>query len=62
MSTNKPSAVPTRKVAVGGFLNAIIGILAWYLADYQDVVIPGAVQGMLHTVAVFAAQYLIPDA
>lgn len=61
-SNTKPSAAPTRKVAYGAAINGVIGIAAWYLRTYQAIDIPGEVQGMVHTVAVFAVQYMVPDA
>jgi len=55
------SNTPTKKVGYGAAVNALIGILAWALRDFGGITIPGEVQGMVHTLAVFAVQWWVTD-
>ena len=57
----KPEHMPTKKVSWGAAVNAAIGIGAWALRDFGGILIPGEVQGMFHTIAVFAVQWFVTD-
>jgi len=56
------SAVPNRKVAVGGIAGAVMTIAAWASKAYANVEIPAEVALAGSTIIVFALQYMVPNA
>lgn len=54
--------VPSRKVAIGAFAGAIVGVLVWGAKAFGGVEIPGDVAVYLSTILVGVTQYYVPEA
>lgn len=57
----EPTAVPTRKVAVGGAAGAIATIVVWTAKAFGDVEVPADIAVALTALITFALQYIVPD-
>jgi len=54
------SAIPARKVLVGGLAGAITAILVWVLRVAHVTEVPGEISAAISTVLTFIVSYLVP--
>jgi hypothetical protein len=57
----EPTAVPTRKVAIGGAAGAVATILVWACKAFGGVEVPAEIAVALTALITFGLQYLVPD-
>jgi hypothetical protein len=57
----EPTAVPTRKVAIGGAAGAVATIVVWASKAFGDVEVPAEIAVALTALITFGLQYMVPD-
>jgi len=58
---DQPDASPSRKVAATAMAGAAFTVLVWVAAEFYGIIVPGEVQGMVHTALAASVGYLVRD-